>query len=616
MGNAQAKKFYDDALEYIKEQKFDPAQECLLKSLELEASPEAYHNLASIKFMSGNTKHAIALYKSSARTNPNYHPAYINLTRVMFDTGQKINAVKYCALAIHTAPDERGYKEDFITIFRSLSFFNLVTLIFLNRDFDIKPVFLTCLKDDSLDHSPLITAWLLLLNLDPDFRTLYRPGRKKNFKAFKKALYGLSNRNIFSDPIFILGLKRFVVPSLAFEKFLTYLRRIFLEDTSFNKILIALADYSFHTGYIFSLDESEEKLVSVLEKNITTASKTTLDPVSIMLLGCYKPLYCYENVEKIRDALNDYPYFVETHITNPLEELKIRETIVPLTGIHEKTSQSVQAQYEEFPYPLWKGLSRNTYYAELFKERDMKTGHILVAGCGTGREALELALSLPDSKIVAIDLSLSSLSYAIRKAKKFGITNVAFKQGDILELEPLESTFDLITSSGVLHHMHDPLKGWSILTDKLKPGGYMHIALYSELARQDIVEARTAINRQNERFTSAEMRGYREICAQHLSVKHYKTITKRRDFYSIAECKDLIFHVQESRFTIHQIEQILNDLGLTFLKFIVSEEIISDYRKNFPKDKALQNLKNWGMYEKNNPDTFKTMYDFWCQKQV
>ena len=42
--------------------------------------------------------------------------------------------------------------------------------------------------------------------------------------------------------------------------------------------------------------------------------------------------------------------------------------------------------------------------------------------------------------------------------------------------------FDIIESAGVLHHMSEPMTGWRVLTDLLKPSGLMRIGLYSELA--------------------------------------------------------------------------------------------------------------------------------------
>ena len=36
-------------------------------------------------------------------------------------------------------------------------------------------------------------------------------------------------------------------------------------------------------------------------------------------------------------------------------------------------------------------------------------------------------------------------------------------QADILNLNKLERQFDIIESSGVLHHMDEPLTGWRVL---------------------------------------------------------------------------------------------------------------------------------------------------------
>ena len=107
---------------------------------------------------------------------------------------------------------------------------------------------------------------------------------------------------------------------------------------------------------------------------------------------------------------------------------------------------------------------------------------ILVAGCGTGQHALVTASRFKNSHITAIDLSLNSLAYAKRKTDEFGITNIDYLQADILDLGMLGKQFDVIESAGVLHHMAEPLAGWKVLTDCLKPGGLMKIGLYSELS--------------------------------------------------------------------------------------------------------------------------------------
>ena len=122
--------------------------------------------------------------------------------------------------------------------------------------------------------------------------------------------------------------------------------------------------------------------------------------------------------------------------------------------------------------------------------KEVEAPNILIAGCGTGQHSIGTAARFKDSKVLAIDLSLSSLSYAKRKTEELGIQDIDYMQADILDLGKLGRQFDIVESAGVLHHMEDPVAGWRVLTDCLKPGGLMKIGLYSELAREHIVEIR------------------------------------------------------------------------------------------------------------------------------
>src|SRR5262249_61902411 len=111
---------------------------------------------------------------------------------------------------------------------------------------------------------------------------------------------------------------------------------------------------------------------------------------------------------------------------------------------------------------------------------------ILVAGCGTGQHTLEAARRFAGAKVLAIDLSRTSLAYAMRKTRELGLGNIEYAQADILELGSLPRRFDLIEASGVLHHLGDPRRGWRILLSLLRPRGLMHVALYSACARESI----------------------------------------------------------------------------------------------------------------------------------
>ena len=114
--------------------------------------------------------------------------------------------------------------------------------------------------------------------------------------------------------------------------------------------------------------------------------------------------------------------------------------------------------------------------------------YILIAGCGTGQHSIGTAARFKNSKVIAVDLSLSSLAYAERKTKELGIQNIEYMQADLLNLRKLNIKFDIIESMGVMHHLGDPMEGWRVLTECLKSDGLMKIGLYSETARKSIVK--------------------------------------------------------------------------------------------------------------------------------
>ena len=87
------------------------------------------------------------------------------------------------------------------------------------------------------------------------------------------------------------------------------------------------------------------------------------------------------------------------------------------------------------------------------------------------------------------------------------------------------------------------------------------------------------------------------------------------DFYSLSTLKDLLFHVQEHRFTLPEIENVLQQLNLEFCGFD-SNQITSEFKQSSKTNIDLYDLKKWNEFELANPWTFVGMYQFWCQKSV
>jgi SAM-dependent methyltransferase len=211
-----------------------------------------------------------------------------------------------------------------------------------------------------------------------------------------------------------------------------------------------------------------------------------------------------------------------------------------------------------------------------------------------------------------VDLSLASLAYAQRKSNELRLNNIDYLQADILQLHQIGKEFDIIESAGVLHHMDEPMAGWRVLTDLLKPGGLMMIGLYSELARQNIVEVRKEIASLGLGTSATEIRNFREL-SRESKIHDVNQLSTSADFFSLSEFRDLIFHVQEHRFTLPQIKKCLDELGLKFCGFI-NKVAISNFRKLHGKNADIYDLALWHQYEESNPRAFARMYQFWCQK--
>ncbi len=425
------------------------------------------------------------------------------------------------------------------------------------------------------------------------------------------------------------------LPDLELEKLFKYLRAVILENISSFKeaspellrFQSALALQCFTNEYVYSQSQNEEKAINVLEKHMKEllSNNEQPSPLAILILASYKALHKYDWCLSLI-VTNPIQEVFTRQVEEPLQEEKLKLNIPILEEISNKVSSNVREQYEESPYPRWVNLGLNLEPAPISKVVDdiklklhdnkitkAKNPDILIAGCGTGQHSITTAARFKSSKVLAIDLSLSSLAYAKRKTEELAIENIEYMQADILDLGKLNKQFDIIESGGVLHHMDNPMKGWEVLTDCLKPGGLMKIGLYSELARNHIVKIREEISQLGIGSSSSEMKYFRDMII--VSDKsYYKKIINYDDFYNLSELKDLLFHVQEHRFTIPLIKNHLKKLGLKFCGFETSK--VQQFKLANKYDKDLYDLDKWQVFEEANPEAFAGMYQFWCQKDL
>jgi SAM-dependent methyltransferase len=397
------------------------------------------------------------------------------------------------------------------------------------------------------------------------------------------------------------------------------------DDTAL-EFLCALARQCFNNEYVFAERPDETDLAERQRASLIEAldQGAAIAPFRLVAVASYRPLASLPDARRLLDR--PWPAPLDELLTQQVrevdEENRLRETMPRLTTIGGEGGAAVHQQYEENPYPRWvlapsqrdpividEYLKRRFPLAPLRPLGD-RTLDVLIAGCGTGEHSIGTARRFKSVKVLAIDFSLASLAYAQRKTRALGLGNLEYGQADVLEVGSIGRAFDVIDASGVLHHLADPAAGWRELLRVLRPGGLMRIGLYSERGRSDIVAARRFIAERGFAATAADIRRSR----QELLAAPHRALVKYPDFFSTSGCRDLLFHVQEHRLDIPQIKELLRANNLAFLGFELDGSALRDYAAKHPGDAPMTDLDGWDAVERQRPDTFAGMYQFWCQR--
>ena len=582
---------------------------------------EAYYYMGNTLCSLNKQEEAIEAYKVAISINPSFVEAHNNLGKAFQIQGNLDDAISAYQAAISIKPD-------YIASYYNLSGI-LKNVIFRKHNPTTQNVIKIILdKRTVVRPSDVAVAALSLLKLDPIVKEfIYESSPKGLSCKFEKIASNLSN-----VPLLLKLISICPIADLELEAGIASLRSNILQAISGNPKNLnilpfqsALALHCFTNEYIYTLTSGDRIFLEKLEELVTQSFSVGKQPSSqsILCLASFKSLSEYEwsNLIEITEDLEEV---FTRQVTEPKKEKKIKNEIKILDEITDEVSSKVRNQYERNPYPRWVNLGLdpdavsikdvvNHYKLKLNTSaiNGISAPNILIAGCGTGQHSIGTAKRFKNSNIIAVDLSLSSLAYAERKTKEFGIKNVKYMQADVLNLGKLNKKFDIIESVGVLHHMNDPMAGWNVLTSLLKAGGLMRIGLYSDISRTPIVNVRKNIDSLNSTITDTEILSIREKIILS-DQKIHQQIKSWSDFYSLSELRDLLFHVKEHRFTIPQIKDCLSRLGLDFCGFVGPDITNAFLEKN--NQSALYDLDKWEIFEKLNPQIFSSMYQFWCQK--
>lgn len=492
-----------------------------------------------------------------------------------------------------------------------------------------------------VDTQPLAHAALHWLKSQTQLGALLDEGEKSDCET-------VARRIVMGKPDAILG-HELLTSALALglnkhpdiERLLTAVRRVLLleagpdrlTDKTLHLLAMCLAEHGLASGYIWR-SQPDEDAIAVGEIDFAAVAAGDVTAANSLLLhGLYQPLaglcegrLTAASAHGVRPkAFRD---LLVQHLSHAEEEQRLAATMPRLASpVTDPTSTTVARHYATYPYPRWTtvqptapGAMRRALLRYFPEERLAFLDapfDVLVAGCGTGYQPADMALSFgQNARVLGVDISRPSLAYGQRVAAANRIANVAFAEADILDLPSAGRQFDLVVCAGVLHHMADPLAGWRALNQCLKPGGLQTIALYSESARRELRELRGEPGFPGVDCTANEARAWRQVLMQRKPEENGGSLTRSQDFYSLAEFRDLLLHPCEHHMTIPGIEAFLAESGLIFRGFLCNIDVLSAYASAFPEETWPGSMASWHAFEQKNPLAFDGMYQFWCEKPL
>ena len=620
-----AEAYYNLGLTFQEQEKLEEALEAYKNALLLMPDyAEAQNNMGNVLRKLGRLEDAIDAYKNALLLKPDYAEAYNNAGITLYEQGKLERAIEAYNNALLLKPDN-------VEAFKNIGIaLRLVEFASPHPELQ-KSIGLLLDQKKSVRPKEIAKAVISLLKFEPNLQKhLAMLNVREKQQSLLETIVELSDMPLLLKLMSICPLADLELEALLKEIRAKILLEFHIVDNN-PKILEfqkALSLQCFTNEYIYDRSADEEKAIDILEAKVKNSLALGQQPSlqAILCLASYKTLYEYTWHQSLDLSTTFKPVYTR-QISEPILENNLKTKIPILDEIKDEISIKVREQYETHPYPRWVNISLpiksepishivTQSRIKLFDNKINKISNpnILVAGCGTGQHSIATAAKFKNSKVLGIDLSLSSLAYAKRKTEDLDINNIEYMHADILKLDKLNRQFDIVESSGVLHHMKNPMAGWKVLVNCLKDGGLMKIGLYSALARQHINEIRREILELEIGSSDEEMRLFRSNVINS-GLSHYNLVLNYSDFYSLSTLRDLLFHTQEHQFTIPQIKKCLNELNLKFCGF-ENETIVKKFKASNSGEFDVYNLDDWQIYEEANPRTFAGMYQFWCQKMA
>jgi SAM-dependent methyltransferase len=234
----------------------------------------------------------------------------------------------------------------------------------------------------------------------------------------------------------------------------------------------------------------------------------------------------------------------------------------------DSRTETVRAFYEAAPFPgyperdslsSFRARAGRSRFATLLDRAIPGDARIAEVGCGTGQMSLYLASA--DRLVVAADLSRASLLLGAAAARRYGVRRIQFVEADLHRPALRPGAFDVVYSSGVLHHTPDPPAAFADVARLARRGGIVIVGVYNAIARMPL-RLRRVVAR----------------AARFRVVPFDPVLRERRHEHARREAwlRDQYRHPEEHSHTIAEVRRWFEDNGVDYLRSFPSTVMDDD----------------------------------------
>jgi SAM-dependent methyltransferase len=248
-------------------------------------------------------------------------------------------------------------------------------------------------------------------------------------------------------------------------------------------------------------------------------------------------------------------------------------------------TDAVRRFYERAPFPGYASSetlqalhlrAERSAFARLINHAIAGDARVVEVGCGTGQMCLYLARA--DRVVVGADLTRASLALGAAAARRFGLDRVLFVETDLRRPGLRAASFDVVFTSGVLHHTPDPRASFARLARLARPGGAIVVGVYNAFARIPLRLRRVV----------ARLSRYRLVPFDPV-LRDRRHDPARRE----AWLRDQYQHPEEHRHTLAEVQRWFAENGVDYLRAYPSAMLADDSDDLFAKADDDWRVEGW-----------------------